>query len=412
MTSPFVTGSDDNVTAESGTDPDGCVVFPFSTFAPWLQPEDLVSFATQQAFNRFTNVYLLTVLLFVSVPCNVVNLIVFWKHGLKERINLCMFCLALADLLTVAPHFVWNFDGLYSEISGAPYRFLVMKVCVNTMVHSLAGFIYVSGFLCTLIALERCLCVLSPLKAQSSIPTSAAAVIIGVGHVVIFAGHYIIATRWRVVCMFDPLTAQTKDVFYSSEFYLRNKSLVDFMDGIIFGIVLPGLYVAGVSISTVITVLKLKEMAQWRDRSSSTASTGTGNATKDVSLTRMLIGISCLFVACTTPPLVLHAALPFVPDLGLSGKFYNTYYLFINIQQLLTYINASVNFFVYYPFGTKFRRTVQSMFSGVFAGCNCLRRKAKTYSESESVRPANDLSSVSQSTVKTAGAKAEFDGKD
>ncbi|KAL8609991.1 hypothetical protein ACOMHN_029484 [Nucella lapillus] len=306
--------------------------------------------------------------------------------------------------MTVLPHFVWNLDGLYSELSGAEYQLVVMKVCVNNMVHSLAGFIYVSGFMCTLIALERCLCVLSPLKAQSIIQTRTTAIIIAAGHVVILGGHHVIATRWRVECMFDPLTGQRVDAFYSSEFYLKNKSLVDFMEGIIFGVIFPGSFLAGVLISTIITVLKLKEMAEWRDKSSSAAV--TGNATKDVTLTRMLIGTSCLFIVCTTPPLIFHTAIPFVPDLSLSGKFYNTYYLLINTQQLLTYINASVNFFIYYTFGTKFRGTVKAMLCKGMAASQKLRRKAKNYSN---LQHGTQISSLSQTVPKVAENKVDMD---
>ncbi|XP_070208110.1 proto-oncogene Mas-like [Littorina saxatilis] len=250
----------------------------------------------------------------------------------------------------------------------------------------------------TLIAFERCLCILWPLRAQRIIQTRTTAVIIFIGHVLIFAGHYLIATRWEVVCMFDPLIMQTTDAFFSSEFYLNNKSLVDLFDGIIFGILLPGIYVAAIIVSTVVTVYKLRQMAEWRQQSSSanSSSGGTGstnNASKDVTLTRMLIGTSCLFIACTTPPLIFHAFLPFVPELSLHGKYYNTYYLLINMQQMFTYINASVNFFVYYFFGTKFRHSVQAMF------CKA-RLEAKMLAKKSAIDLSTNVSTVSRTFTK------------
>ena len=352
-----------NSTDEGTQPPEGCVVVPLSTLTPWLNPNDLVSYEAQMGFRKFVNIYMLTILFFVSVPSNAVNMVVFWRLGIRERINVCLFCLSFADLMIVLCHFLSYLDGLWALLSGSPPSLTVMKALVNNMVHSLAGFIYISGFLSTLVALERCLCVVSPLKAQSIISTRTTAIVVGVGHVIIMAGHYVIATRWYVACIYDPLSGLTVDGIYPGEFYLQNKALVDLVDGIVFGILLPGIYVTGILVSTIVTVLKLRKMAEWREKSSSSSSTSSSSAssTKDVTLTRMLVGTSVLFVACTTPPLVFHAAIPLVPQLSLSGDYYNTYNLFISIQQLLTYVNASVNFFVYYRFGTKFHREVQAL---------------------------------------------------
>ena len=168
-------------------------------------------------------------------------------------------------------------------------------------------------------------------------------------------------------------------------------------DGIICGLRLPGVYVVGVVVSTVVTVVRLRRMTEWRQRSSTTSATttsGAGSATKDVTLTRMLIGTSVVFVTCTAPPLVIHVILAFLPELSLSGKYYNTYYLLVNVQQLCVYINSSVNFFVYYVFGSKFRHSVQSMF------CKA-RLKAALLARKSAMDRGTALSSVSNTVSET-----------
>ena len=97
------------------TPPDDCIVVSFSkSSSPRGDTEDLVSNETVQRYRRVVNAYLLTLFFFVSVPCNIVNMIVFWKHGIKERINLCLFSLSFVDLMTVLAHFTWNV-GCVSE---------------------------------------------------------------------------------------------------------------------------------------------------------------------------------------------------------------------------------------------------------------------------------------------------------
>ena len=182
------------------------------------------------------------------------------------------------------------------------------------------------------------------------------------------------------------------DILSSTEFYINNKELVDIFVGIIFGISIPGIYTVGVSISTVVTVVKLRRMAEWREQSSSSASLpGGGTTVKDMTLTRMLIGTSCVFVGLLTPQLLFYAAVPFVPELGLNRKYNNTFYFLMTLQQMCVYTNSTVNFFVYYSFGTRYRQTVR----GMFCGWRSTRNRARMTTGIE-VGTDTAVSSVSQ----------------
>ena len=353
----------DNVT-EAFQVPEGCLVVPFSTVTPWDHPDDLVSRETRQHFADFADVYFLSLCFLISVPTNVINMAVFWKHGIKERINLCLFCLSFADIGTLVCYFLIKADKIYAAISKTVYKGVLLKFFIKNNT-TLVGFIYVSGFLSTLVAFERCLCVVSPLKAQSMIQTKTTAVIIAIGQVIILAGGYVVISKFIIVCIFDPFTGDMMNLLYSSEFYIHNKEFIDIFSGIIYGIVLTTIYTAGVSVSTVVTVVKLRRMAEWRKQSSSSASLPRGSTTvKDMTLTRMLIGTSCVFVVCLISRCLLLVIPPFVPQLTMAGKYQNAYYLLITIEQMFSYTNSSVNFFVYYLFGTRYRQTVRGMFCG------------------------------------------------
>ena len=252
-------------------------------------------------------------------------------------------------------------DKLYSELSNTPHKLVVAKYLINNMFHTLGGLIWVSGFVTTLIAFERCLCVVTPLKAKQVISTRTSAIIIVASLVAILSGNSIASTRWRVVCLFDPLTGQSVDQYYPSDFYQQNAHLVKIFAGLIFGIMLPGFYVVGVSVSTFIIAVKLRTQAKWRDQSSSAKA--SGGSASDVSLTRMLIGTNVLFLVCTGPFVVFRCVMPFVPELDLNGKYHNTFNLIIATSLITSYINASVNIFIYYNFGSKFRETVKKLFT-------------------------------------------------
>ena len=72
-----------------------------AAFLPWDNPGNVMSHATYLAIEDAFNCYVLPVLCFVGVSGNVLNCVVFFRQGLRERMNLYIFCLAATDLLFV-----------------------------------------------------------------------------------------------------------------------------------------------------------------------------------------------------------------------------------------------------------------------------------------------------------------------
>ena len=67
----------------------------------------------------------------------------------------------------------------------------------NRSGNCLYGFVYVSGFVTTLIACERWLCVSHPFTAKKFLKTKVAAVIVVAAAVIIVGGHYLITDKFR-----------------------------------------------------------------------------------------------------------------------------------------------------------------------------------------------------------------------
>ncbi|KAK7476637.1 hypothetical protein BaRGS_00032112, partial [Batillaria attramentaria] len=59
---------------------------------------DLVSAATLHLFVTVVNGLLLPVLVLCGVTGNVINMAVFLRQGLRDRVNVCLFSLALSDI--------------------------------------------------------------------------------------------------------------------------------------------------------------------------------------------------------------------------------------------------------------------------------------------------------------------------
>ena len=86
-------------------------------FLPWANPDNLVSAETEEIVRRVRDLAVLPVLFLIGCPANVINMAVFYKQGLKERINVCLFSLSLSDGLYLLYNIV-----LYGEKLGLQFN--------------------------------------------------------------------------------------------------------------------------------------------------------------------------------------------------------------------------------------------------------------------------------------------------
>ena len=70
---------------------------PKEIFIPCDNPENLVGKATREEVEGLLLMTVLPSLELFGVTTNVINCMVFVRQGLRDRINLCLFSLALAD---------------------------------------------------------------------------------------------------------------------------------------------------------------------------------------------------------------------------------------------------------------------------------------------------------------------------
>ncbi|PVD28415.1 hypothetical protein C0Q70_11002 [Pomacea canaliculata] len=166
----------------------------------------------------------------------------------------------------------------------------ILGIYLRNKLLGILGFWWASGFITTLIACERCACVVSPLRAHVLLKTKTTAAIIVIATVVIVGLYCVVGSRWTVKCIFNPVANKTTVNAYSSDFFLANVHLVDTLEGTVYGVILPVFSVSVVTTASAITTVKLRHMMEWRQKTSSAAT----SSSRDVTLTRMLIGIRML----------------------------------------------------------------------------------------------------------------------
>ena len=352
MTSPWTV---DAVNQSTSSVPENCIILGVNTTIPWDNPNNLISLEAEYLFDRIKCTILTPILFFVGFPANCINMAVFFKQGLKERINLCLFSLALIDLFCSTVVFSFYAERIYTQFTDGERMSAVYRYVVDNNVIGLNGFAYGTMFLSAIISTERCICVLFPMRAQRCIPTKAIAVIIVVGVLAMSFPQFAITAMYKITCFYEMSTQRVSWQPYVNDYYFRNEAMINTLNGVIYGFCVTVGCPVIVLITTIITAIRLIQTVRWRSKSSSSLSS------KEIAVTKMLIALSIEFFVLSIPLIILRVFPAFEPRLSVGGDFANSFNLLVGFAEFFSNMSSSVNFFVYYFTGTRYRETLHGL---------------------------------------------------
>ncbi|XP_025082457.1 uncharacterized protein LOC112557042 [Pomacea canaliculata] len=147
-----------------------------SGFAPWDNPRDIMSHQDYLTVVFILQAVIQPVVVVVGVPSNIISCVVFWRQGLGDRMNVCLLALSLVDLCLLLVSVVFSVCYYLGQVDPADYGSLYDLLLAFFSGVYLA-FRSASGCITMVIAVERCLCVVFPLKAAYLISSRNMAVI-------------------------------------------------------------------------------------------------------------------------------------------------------------------------------------------------------------------------------------------
>ncbi|XP_076437972.1 uncharacterized protein LOC143277119 [Babylonia areolata] len=324
-------------------------------FIPWDNPDNIISAEAEKIVYQIQD-NLLALLVLIGVPANVINMAVFYRQGLGDRVNLCLFTLSLADGLFLISALMIHGEQIPSQFSTADKFGPFTAFLINHNFVVFMGFSFVSSILSAIIATERCLCVYNPLKFQSLIRTRTMAGIILSVFIIVFSLFYVMVYRYRVGCVHDMETGVVLTTFVKGQFYQAHEDFIKTLDSVTFGAGLPGTVLVVVMTTTILTVVKLRQIVTWRSGTSSSISPS------EVALTKMLVGNSMLFIVCFTPDALNHFMKIFIPEMNSGRRYHNFFLAALWVGDIFNLFNATFNFFVYYTMGSRYRETFWTLF--------------------------------------------------
>ena len=335
--------------------PKNCIILGMNATIPWDNPRNLISRETGLLVDRLKSAIFIPILYLVGAPANVINMAVFFRQGLSKRINMCLFSLALLDLISLTVHFVLYMERIYTQFSNDEKYGAVYRSIINSNVVGFIGFSNGSALLSAIISTERCICVLFPLRAQRCIPTKVLTAIIVVSVLVLVSLRFVVTAQYQVTCFYEMRTERKSWQVYITDYYFQNKAMLHAF-GIFYGFFIAVGIPIVVLITTIITAVRLHQTVRWRTQTSSQAS-----STKEIAVTKMLIALSIEFFVLSIPVVVFRLLPVFLPQLKPFGHLSNTFFVLLGFSELCYYLSSSVNFFVYYFTSANYRETLYGL---------------------------------------------------
>nr|KAG5712161.1 hypothetical protein BaRGS_014511 [Batillaria attramentaria] len=333
------------------------LVSPEDPFLPWNNPENVISLATFLLIEKISMCGVNPVLFLIGVPTNILNCIVFARQGLRDRMNFLLFSLSLVDMAYVALFFMVGSYCLVGEITPGYeewWKYFARKYFTGLY----RGFLYTSGCLTMVIALERCVCVALPLKVATLIKTRTVAILVFAILALIQAACCLYPLELEIGSMVDPDTGKVLYFLTLTQFYFDNRLLYNIVENTFLMIVIPFFTFIVVSAATAVTVVKLKRAVTWRE----TSGCDSAISKRQIALAKMLVVVSCVYILTAAPNLALGLSRLTVPGFLPSDRFANIFLASHLLYLMLAMFNSSVNFFIYVSRSSRYRKELRRLF--------------------------------------------------
>lgn len=291
----------------------------------------------------------------VGIPANIINCFVFWCQGLQDRMNLCLFSLAIVDCLHLSIAFaifpVSSFVRFFNEILGEKYYLKSMTTLVGVLYCSRAT----SGFIGVVIAVERCVCVVLPFRASTLISTKTMSILM-IASFLSFQCVYV-TYPLSLEVVWSNKTKGENWYMEMTQFLSDNPILIEKFQSLFLDVAIPVANLTILVVMTTITVVKLKVAMTWRQRC--VASTRT-NDSDQTALTVMLVVVSVVHIVTLIPYVVCQVIYYILPD--PFNASYNFYLTFKAVSHSIPAMNSSIHIFIYYVRSSRYQLVFKNMF--------------------------------------------------
>ncbi|KAK7492450.1 hypothetical protein BaRGS_00016323 [Batillaria attramentaria] len=355
-------------------------------YLPWDNPNNVISLHEQYITFLVLQCGISQLLCWLGIPGNVLNMIVFVKQSLRDRINFLLFSLAFSDTIVLitllafrAPCYIQLIDKIMSQNVD-----LIMSVTVFFVAYMFSG---ISQILVAIISVDRCISVTFPLAAKRFVKFSYMVIAVSLTYVFfigIYVPHFF---RWDVSWSKDPGTNRTVVILNTTSFGTEHHDWLYVLSRDVILLAIKPIGTVLVVMCSVITSVQVRRARRARDDMTQSKPTSS-----DAKITRMLLFVSVISVSCVIPEIILSFVNIFVPEFDYYKTYHNIYLIGFFTIFLALSVNSSANFLIYVVMSSKFRATLIAL---IPACGKCLKRRATRHEHGDGNTASTHLPSIS-----------------
>ncbi|KAK0048868.1 P2Y purinoceptor 2 [Biomphalaria pfeifferi] len=307
-------------------------------------------------FNIWFGLVATAVLTVWSMVSNIVNITVFVKQGLKERVNFTLFCLSCSDFMgaffvtSMTPGFAGDVHILSSTVESSSY--VIYLSWYRT------AFVDLSTALTVFIAIERCSCVTRPLHFNSSF------VAIHGQSIVVAIILFMVANYLPLLSTFDFTTLSNSDTNASLVItvYSKLNIAVQQYNDFVFGISLTAICQIVIFVCAILMYKGLQKSSKVRNvsnmkvRKNVVGSNGLSN--KERRVVKMILVLASLYMVAALPQIVFCWARVLIPELP-QNKIGNLHMLLGAIIYYTAATYGAFSIFIYFNFSSSYRAVLR-----------------------------------------------------
>lgn len=306
-----------------------------------------------------------------GISANVLNIVVYWKIGVRETCNITFIALSLWDLnicvlsLLIVLWFILDTCHLLPHLTIVSIQYVYIAYT--------RGFLYILSTLATVyLSIERSVCVVLPFYVKE-IFNNRCTVLINL--LIIIFGLVSYCPAWStqgIQWINDPRTNMTHIGVWLS----ANRRDIDLFLDTLKGMVLPVVAQGLILVSAGFMIQGIKKGSEFRHQAANIMKSKSISATrrsnyivktqimtrKDMKLTQVVVFLAMIFFVCNFPVFVIAFIRATILEIYTVRQENNLYAVLYLTVYLCGTINSSVNIIVYYFVSTKYRQKFRNVF--------------------------------------------------
>ncbi|CAG5124024.1 unnamed protein product [Candidula unifasciata] len=316
-----------------------------------------------------------TVLSFIGIVSNIINIRIFCAMGLADGITVSFLCLSIFDLAYLIISFALGISIVLGVIEHrTPKAFFIKPQGVSIILTNFMVLVNIINVLTTtFLAVARCMCVAKPLQFKNWFSKTITLAFIGSFIVVSVVSYAPVIASLGFKTQFDIGKNITRPILWVSP----KRDSIKVITWIILNLILPFTTQFIIVVCIVIMANSLRVSSRFRqsavsmsvadkkgnDILSSKSTVPTDKLSgKDILVVQQVVLISVVYIICNTPKMIISVAAITVPGFTIGQRYSNLYLSVNTLRYQFEIFNSSVNTFIYYRYNTKFRELLLTCF--------------------------------------------------